>query len=314
MNPGSALSVAAILIIVLTGCVHTEPAALTPHPLLGAGRGVDHVTLLTNDLTAAAARFADEFGFNVGPQQKLNFGFERAFIYFGDLTYIELFAIHDREVVRQSSEAFALEAPEGLTWVTLHVDSARRAAEFLRGLGVPVFGPDQLPDSAEWRFRLTGPETPFLPGGRIYFVEYNEAARARFRANNRASVEARESHPNSALGLRSIWITVPDLAAAAAAYAAAGMAPGPEFELAALSTRAREIRMPGGTILLAQLAASPSQTAAFAGISIKVRDIDAIRTRVRQRGFDLVPYTGRYGRSVLIPASIGYGTLIEFFQ
>lgn len=268
-------------------------------------------------MAAAAKRFADDFGFTVGPTRKLSFGFESAVIYFADLTYIELYAIHDRKVVGESTEAFALEAPEGLTWVTLHVDSARRAAEFLRQLGKPVFGPDSIPESEEnWRFKLTGPQQAFLPGGRIYFIEYNEAVRARFRTENRAMVQSREIHPNTAQGLRSIWITVADLTAAAAIYTSAGMATGPEFELAALSTQAREIRMRGGTILLAlQSAGSPSRNAAFTGISIKVGSIDAIRTRVlKRRGLNLEPYAGRYGRSVRIPASLGYGTVIEFFQ
>ncbi|HYN83444.1 MAG TPA: VOC family protein [Gemmatimonadaceae bacterium] len=300
----------------LTACAVTQPA-LAPQPLIGSGRGVDHVTLLTQDVAAAAKRFADDFGFTVGPTRKLSFGFESAVIYFADLTYIELYAIHDRKVVGESTEAFALEAPEGLTWVTLHVDSARRAAEFLRQLGKPVFGPDSIPESEEnWRFKLTGPQQAFLPGGRIYFIEYNEAVRARFRTENRAMVQSREIHPNTAQGLRSIWITVADLTAAAAIYTSAGMATGPEFELAALSTQAREIRMRGGTILLAlQSAGSPSRNAAFTGISIKVGSIDAIRTRVlKRRGLNLEPYAGRYGRSVRIPASLGYGTVIEFFQ
>lgn len=306
----------ALLIVALTACAVTRPAPLAPQPLIGSGRGVDHVTLLTQDVTAAARRFADDFGFTVGPTQKLSFGFESAVIYFGDVTYIELYSIHDRDVVGRSTEAFALEAPEGLTWVTLHVDSARRVAEFLRQLGKPVFGPDRIPDSEnDWRFRLTGPNSPFLPGGHIYFIEYNDAVRARFRSENRTLVEGREVHPNSALGLRSVWIMVPDLAAAAAIYASAGLTAGPEFELGPLSTRALEIGMPGGTILLAQGAGSPSRNAGFTGISIKVGSIDAIRTLVlKQRGLDLEPYAGRYGRSVLIPASLGYGTVIEFFQ
>lgn len=311
----------AVLACASITCAAAGPAKLAPLPLIGSGQGIDHVTLLTKDVAAAAKRFADDFGFTVGPLRKLSFGFEASTIYFSDLTYIELFAIDDRDVVGRSGEAFALEAPEGVTWVTLDVDSAGRVAEWLQTMGRPIFGRYRVPDNEEtWRFKLIEPVQPFLPGGRIYFIEYNDALRAGFRAANRALVESREVHANSAQGLRSVWVTVPDLTAAAASYAAAGMAAGPEFDVRPLSSRAREIRMPGGTILLVQQQddgqpGSLAQDARFTGISIKVGSIDAIRTIVqKRRGLALHPYAGRYGRSVLIPASLGYGTAIEFFE
>lgn len=55
--------------------------------------------------------------------------------------------------------------------------------------------------------------------------------------------------------------------------------------------------------------AAPPGQAAFSGLSIKAADVDAIRSReLKQRGVDLLPYAGVYGRSVLIPASQAYGT------
>lgn len=299
----------------------TQTAGVATQPLIGSGRGIDHVTLLTNDVAAAAKRFADDFGFTIGPIRKLDFGFDAAIIYFSDLTYIELFAISDRDIVGRSCEAFALEAREGVTWVTLDVDSVARVAGFLQKLGTAISARYRVPDNAEnWRFQLIEPVQPFLPGGRVYFIEYNDSVRARSRTENKALVERREVHANSAEGLRSVWVAVPDLAAAAAIYASAGMAAGPEFSFSPLSSRAREIRMPGGTILLAQQrpdgqAAARPQEARFTGISVKAGNIDAIRTLLRkQRGLELQPYAGRYGRSVLIPAAVGYGTAIEVFE
>ena len=317
------LTAVAACVAAIACAAATPPAQLAspaPQPLIGRGRGIDHVTLLTHDLAGAARRFAEDFGFVVGPPQKLSFGFENAMIYFADLTYIELYAVHDRDMVGRSSEAFALDAPEGITWVTFNVDTTERVAKALQTLGHPVFGPIRRPDTAEdWGSRLTGPLQPFLPGGRIFFIEYNERVRASFRAENGALIHDRERHANSAEGLRSIWITVPDLAAATAAYAAAGMNAEPEIALPALSARAREIRMPGGTILLAERTdrgtSSAADAARFAGISVKVASIDAVRQRVRERlGVNLEPYAGLYGRSVLVPAALGHGTAIEFFQ
>lgn len=314
---------AVLAISTATAARQAVPDAKAPaaaqQPLLGSGRGIDHVTLLTHDVTAAAQRFAEDFGFTVGPARKLSFGFEAAIIYFPDRTYIELYGIHDRKVVGESTEAFALDAPEGVTWVTLDVDSTSRAAAALRKLGKAVFGPYKMPEETNWRYQLTGPEQPFLPGGRVFFIEYNPAVIDRLRADNRALVEAREAHANGAEGLRSVWVAVDDLDAAADAYAAAGLTAESEVELVALSTRAREIRTPGGTILLVQQrrepGAAPPAQAAFSGLTIKVADVDAVRSRVlKQRGVNLQPYAGLYGRSVLVPASLAYGTAIEFFE
>lgn len=298
----------------------TAQGSAPQQPLLGHGRGVDHVTILTHDVTAAAQRFADDFGFTVGPSQKWSFGFEARFIAFADGTYIELYGIHDRKIVAEGSEAFALDAPEGVTWATLEVDSAAQAAEALQRLGKPTFGPFKLPSDMNWRYQLTGPQQPFLPGGRIFFVEYSAPPIGRLRTLLPGLREGSDVHANAAQGLRSIWVTASDLDAATASYAAAGLMPGPELDFPALSTRAREIQTPGGTLLILQqrsegVAGLPSAKAAFSGLSIRVTAIDTVRSRVlKQLRVDLQPYAGLYGRSVMIPASLAHGTAIEFFE
>ena len=306
-----------------SGCASTVDPAPAPQPLIGSGRGVDHVTILTSDLTAAASEYRDRLGFTVGPVRQYSFGFEGANIYFADGTYIELYAIHDRAKVAAGSEAFAIDAPEGVTWVTLHAGSTEETANRLKQRGIPAWGPLTFPADAEpvqWTHRLTGPEQPVLPGGRVFFVEYNDALRAKNRAANAAGVRAREVHANGAHALRSIWVAVRDLSAASAGYESVGLSPGREVRLNVLDTKAREIRTPGGTILLVQMkpdsaTASAGSADSFAGISIKTASLDRIRELIRQsHSLELRPYRGLYGRSVLVPASLARGASIEFFE
>ena len=317
------LLLGALLITLLSGCASAVDPTPTPQPLLGSGRGIDHVTILTSDLRAAMSEYRDRLGFTVGPVRQFSFGFEGANIYFADGTYIELYGIHDRANVAAGSEAFAVDAPEGVTWVTLHAGSTEDTANRLKERGIPAWGPLTFPTDAEpaqWTHRLTGPEQPVLPGGRVFFVEYNDELRAKNRAVDAAAVRAREVHENAAHGLRSVWVAVRDLSAAAARYESAGLSPGREVRLNVLDTKAREIRTPGGTILLVQM--KPGRTTAsvetahsFAGISIKTGSVDRIRELIRQsHSLELQTYRGLYGRSVLVPPALARGASIEFFE
>lgn len=310
-------------VALFSGCTSTVDQTSMPQPLLGSGHGIDHVTILTNDLASAADEYAKRLGFTVGPARAFSFGFEGANIYFADGTYIELYGVHDRAKVASTSEAFALEAPEGVTWVTLHAVPTAETASLLTQRGIPAWGPFDFPEDAkagEWRFRLTGPEEPVLPGGRIYFVEYNEELRAKSRAEDAAKARAREVHENAAHGLRSVWVAVGDLSAAAARYESAGLIPGPEVRLNVLDANAREIRTPGGALLLVQMRPEPGTESggsrdSFAGISIKTGSLDRIRRLIREsHSLELRPYPGLYGRSILVPARLARGASIEFFE
>lgn len=304
----------------LGGCTSSADSTATPQTLLANGHGVDHVTILTKDLAAAAHDYRARLGFNVGTPTAYSFGFTGANIYFADGTFIELYAIHDPAKVREVGEEFALEAAEGVRWVTLHSGSTANTANLLKQRGIPSWGPLTLPENVppdHWSHRLAGPEQFAFPGGRLYFVEYNEALRAKRRSEDPAKARARETHLNGALGLRSVWIAVRDLNAAAAKYEAAGLLAGPEKRLMVLDTTVREIKTPGGTILLLQSREtnSPRAEDAFAGISIKTEDIERVRTIIQQsHAIELRPYRGLYGRSILVPAALARGASIEFFE
>lgn len=309
-----------ILLTALSGCASASRPAPTRQPLLGDGHGIDHVTILTSDLAAAADEYTRRLGFTVGNPTPHSFGFTGAYIDFADGTFIELYAIHDREKVAAAGESFALEAPEGIRWVTLHSGSTADTTQLLTQRGIAAWGPYTLPEDAApdaWSHRLSGPEEPVFPGGRLFFVEYNEARRAARRAADTDGARAREAHANGAIGLRSVWVTVRDLSAAAATYESAGLIPGPEIRLQVLDTNAREIRTPGGTILLVQSRAGSddSDHDSFSGISIRTENLERVRTLItRSHALTLEPYQGLYGRSILVPSTLARGASIEFFE
>ena len=318
-----ALLLTFLLTAVLGGCVSTTDRVSVRQPLLGGGHGVDHVTILTSDLAAAANEYATQLGFTVGTVRDYPFGFSGANIYFEDGSYLELYGIHDAEKVVEVGEGFAVDAPQGVRWMTLHVRPLSETVDLLRERGIPAWGPFDLPEGsgAEWTHRLGGPEEPVFPGGRVYFVEYNDEFLADRDAETLARRRARAIHANDAIGLRSVWIDVQDLEAAAATYESAGLIPGPAIRLDVLDTGAREIRTPGGTILLVQTKPDAAtgtvnlQQDSFSGISIRVRNLDTIRARIREaHSLDLAPYRGLYGRSVLLPAHLARGVSIEFFE
>lgn len=307
------------LAVLLAGCTSTADRALVRQSLLANGHGVDHVTILTKDVAAAAREYATRLGFTVGPPTAYSFGFTGANIYFADGTFIELYGVHDPAKVAEVGEGFAVESAEGVRWVTLHTGSAAETTNLLKQRGLAMWGPFELPEDSpagKWTHRLVGPEGPAFPGGRLYFVEYNDALRGRRRAEDAAKVRAREAHANGALGLRSVWIEVGDMNAAAAKYEAAGLMVGPDKWLVVLDTTAREITTPGGTILLVQSRANnPGRGDAFAGISIKAESLDRVRALIgAAHAADLQPYQGLYGRSILVPPTLARGASIEFFE
>lgn len=287
-------------------------------PLLRGGHGVDHVTILTNDVVVAANEYAKRLGFTVGPLEAHSFGFTGARIYFADGTHVELSGIHDPAKVAEIGEGSALEAREGVRWVTLHSGSVAETTKLLKQRGVPMWGPFGLPEGSQPDRWLSGPEGPWFPGGRLFFIEYNEELRAKRRAQDAENVRLREAHANGALGLRSVWVAVRDLAAAAATYEAAGFSTEPETRLVALDKKAREIKTPAGSILLVEMTGETESEGphdSFAGVSIKTEDLDRVRTLIeKSNAIELQPYRGLYGRSILVPSALGRGASIEFFE
>ncbi|MFC3078558.1 VOC family protein [Phenylobacterium terrae] len=301
----------------------TATATWAQSPVLGSGRGVDHVTILSKSLVRLSRTYAD-LGFTIYPYGSDEGGFENSVVYFPDETYLELYGIHDIAAVAKSSEPHAATAPEGLTWLTLHTSSADRTATHLRGRGHKLFGPDTIKGSTgEWSYKLTGLETDALPGAKVYFIEYNEPVLNASRQRRIDMMRARETHRNGAQGLHAVWVGVKSLADAEKAYRDAGFAVGERFALRALAASAREIRTGGRALLLVEPSTpeSPvrqllgSRTAAFIGYSVNVVELQQTRSVLTERDLPVAPdYQGRFGRSILIPPEQAGAAWLEFFE
>lgn len=316
------LSVIAFATVALVGCAASggTPSA---HPLLGSGRGIDHATVLTRDLAATSSIYSDRLGFTVTPYRKYDNGFENAVVYFADAdrTYLDLWGVRDPAVAAKSEIASVLVEPDGLTWLNLHVSSTDAAAAYLRARGHELFGPDSIGEDP-WFFRLTGLERSTIPGRRIYFIEYNEAALAG-PPKNPENKRLRETHANTAEDLRSAWIAVKDIDAAVAAYRGIGFSVRRGVELPHLKAKAQELEAGGGTILLIHAEAADSPVGAFLGTrsdrmmgaSIKVANLATAQSFLGGNAkLSLPVYPGIYGRSILVPADHTGGTWLEFFE
>jgi hypothetical protein len=310
-------AIAALASLALGSCSTLDPSA--PNPVIGSGRGLDHATVLTRSLAGASATYAS-LGFKVTPYRKYDNGFESAVIYLADEAYIELFGIHDREAVAKTEQASVLAEPDGFTWLNLHVGSTEAAAAHLRAKGHVLFGPDSI-GGDPWIFKLAGLKEPTLPGNRVYVIEYNDADFAT-RPRNLERKRLRETHANTAQALRSAWIAVKDVDAAARSYADIGFRGTRSIELPQLNARAQELAAGNGTILLVHAAASSGPVVNFLGtrkdrlmgVSVKVASLAAARSSLSPDAKAGPEYAGPYGRSFLVPASGAGGMWVEIFE
>ncbi len=291
------------------------------HPVLGSGNGVDHATLLTRSLVRTSKTFSD-LGFTVSPLASYENGFENSTIWFADGTYLELFGVHDVELVAKSSESHAADGPEGLTWVTLDTSSITQTVAYLKARGHSLFGPEVLPEPTAWSYKLAGLESDTLPGRRLYVIEYNDD---RIKVRREAKLEAwrlKETHRNSAQGLHAVWIAVRSLPEAEKIYSASGFTPGRSIALPHLKAVGREISIGGRAIILMQPAAdSPAsdllknQPATFAGYSLRVQDLSKAKLVLAENGMaNMVEHAGPFGRSLLVPPAKAGGSWLELFE
>ena len=77
--------VLAAALMLLSTCARA-PKGPRAQTLLGRGQGIDHVTVMTHNLAAASATYADRLGFTFTPFAKYPDGYENAVAYFADDT------------------------------------------------------------------------------------------------------------------------------------------------------------------------------------------------------------------------------------
>jgi catechol 2,3-dioxygenase-like lactoylglutathione lyase family enzyme len=296
---------------------------------LGNGRGADHVMVTVRDINAASETFRKALGFNISQKIKFPEGIENSVIHFRNRSFFELLGVYDPEKAKGAPEVKFLENFEGGTGFGVHVVSAERTFNFLKGLGIEALEPQPFPpvkageSPGMWIWRTVEFKKPLVPGGNVFLIEYNEPFIDSFRLKNPQKFEADRTHPNTAERLQAVWVAVKDLDAAVKAYESIGFSVGRHVALPHLAAKGREVKTGESLVLLLQSSEAKGEVFSFLanrdegvmGVSIKVAKLNTARelleANLKQK---LRTYTGAYGKSVLIPVEVTRGIRIELFE
>jgi len=156
----------------------------------------------------------------------------------------------------------------------------------------------------EW---LTIDPKPALPGN-IFFIDY---------------LKASQSHPNTAIGIRSVWVMVKSMQEAKDTFERLGFSVGRQIHAPRFGAVGQEVTLGKASLMLMmskEKHADSNDHEHTAGsdivcLSIMVQDLEATRTLIKARsGRTLEVYKGIYGNNVSIPANLTHGIEIEFVQ
>ena len=302
-----------------------------PSPLLGTGRGLDHVIVAVRDLRRAIGDY-EKLGFAVHRGGRFANGTENALSRFENRVYIELLGVYDPNgALGRPLEAF-LKQDEGAVRIGLDTSSAEQTASHLKGCGIDVEGPeggtiayegtDDVPPVL-WKTVEVTTRTPFL-GNALFFIEPDRAARAAY-ARKHPEIAARYAsmtHTNGARGITSVWLALADLGAAAQTYASVGFPVGPARAMPRWGAMAREVGAGTGNLLLLAPADPRGCVARFLlrsgaaqgimGMSLVVEDLEVARRAFRApRSAESFRTGGDEPESLLIPPELTHGLWVE---
>jgi catechol 2,3-dioxygenase-like lactoylglutathione lyase family enzyme len=305
-----------------------EPA----NPLLGTGRGVDHVGIVVRNLEKTINDYEQMLGFKYFKAPPFTDGTVRSAIFFENSSYLELFSVANVTDETKYFAAFA-EKHEGAIYLGLATSSAKDAVDYLkahnfeavlRGEESPTKEgqPKQAPPPYYYVFisdKPSGEKQPFMLSNVLFFIEY--VSPGRLAALREQGMMA---HPNTALGIRTVWFAVRDLDAQLRNLHDAGLESGETREAKFLGASGREVKAGNGNMLLLQSADKNSVLNTFLSnhddgsiiaVSIEVSDLNKARSWVEgHSGHKLEPYVGYYGRCIMIPPNLTHGIWMEFFQ
>ena len=292
-------------------------SAAPPASVLGTGRGLDHVLIVVRNLEEATRTYADVLGFSVIQGGSVPDGVRNSAVLLQG-GYLELISVDRSKVPPDHEFARLLEKREGGYAFALNVSSAQQTADFLRARKFDVTAPQgssftpegsKEVQTALWQtMNIKEPSFEFQP---MFFIQYAKE-----------STRKVPEHPNTAVRVHSVWIAVKNLEAAAKAYEAVGLRSVGNVQVPALAATGRQIEAGRGVIVLLQakdasgpLASHVSQYGeGVVGVSIEVRDLDAARSRIQaSTKRPLEPYSGPFGKSILVTPESTHGMWIEFF-
>ena len=269
---------------------------------------LEHVVIAVRDLAVATTSY-ERLGFAVTPGgSHPSGGTTGNGIFFSNGTYLELLTFYDREKAADLAEF--LEEREGPRSIALEVSSAVVIRDALHAAGIEGTEPKKgkwessSPVTKEW---LTIEPKPALPGN-IFFIDY---------------LKASQSHPNTATGIRSVWVMVKTLQEATHTFERLGFSVGKQIQAPRFGTVAQEVTLGKASLML--MTAKEKRTESHADddtagsgivcLSIMVQDLEATRAFIKARSDrTLEVYKGIYGNSVSIPANLTHGIAIEFVQ
>ena len=323
----------------------SDPALTTT--LLGGERGLDHVGVAVKDLEAATHVYRDLLGFNRPIEGKLPNGIRNVNYYFTDATYLETLVHWDR--ARAPWLAAFTDKRSGALFGVLSAHSPEASTTFLAARGIqasaPYLGTIEL--TGELTGEMTGEMTAnntqkvtapkwhtfflpegTLPGDPLYFIAYPRAPREDYLRKLESRDNRRQLyHDNTALGIRALWIAVPDLAAAVRAYQSIGLGRAGAFDDGALGARVELFDTGTGSGQIWLLGAAPGKDnpvtrfvterggPGIMGITLLAGSIPAAARLIGERtGRPVSRFEGHYGDSFRVSPEVTLGVWLEFAQ
>ena len=269
---------------------------------------LEHVVIAVRALAVATTSY-QRLGFTVTPGgNHPSGGTTGNGVFFSNGTYLELLTVYDRE--KAADLAKILEEREGARSIALEVSSEGAIRDALHAAGIegsePTKGKWESSShvTKEW---LTVDPKPALPGN-IFFIDH---------------LKVGQSHSNTAIGIRSVWVMVKNLQEATHTFERLGFSVGAQIHEPRFGNVVQEVTS-GRTSLMLMLAkekrtdSNDYEDVAGSGIvcvSIEVQDLEVARAVINARsGRILEVYKGVYGNSVSIPANLAHGIRIELVQ
>jgi catechol 2,3-dioxygenase-like lactoylglutathione lyase family enzyme len=304
------------------------------NPLLGHGRGVDHVGIGVRDLEKARRDYEQVLGFKCTENLPSVSGLLRYIVFFGDETCLEFLSpSRSTSAARDDFRGF-VERHEGGLSLALATSSAKRAADYLEAHNFEVKirewpGPTKEGETKPAAVQYYSVSSPDTASGNkqifmvwIWLVEYVSPERAAKRAARRE--QGLMDHPNTALRLHAAWFAVRDLDASLRNLKDAGLELAEPRDAEFLGASGQEIKAGTGTMILLKSIDDNGPLSNFLSnhddgdiiaLSIEVSDLNKARSWVEAHsGHKFEPYGGFYGRSIMIPPDLTHGVWMELFQ
>jgi hypothetical protein len=312
----------------------------TSEPILGQGRGVDHVVVAVRDLLRAQHDY-ELLGFKVSPGGHFPGGISNSIMHFENGGYLELISVtaaqNDSGRGQQDPGYTELGAGitgfakkhEGAMFLGLNVSSAKETAEYLRTHNFDVEDPEPGSLMKEGETKMPPPEwytvgnadkpapnklTFRLP---IFFIEYLDAARFK-----KVRDQGLENHDNTAVAMRAVWFAVHDLRAQMETLRSGGFAARP-LNAEILGVHGRAVNAVSGSIVLLSSEDRHGAVAKYLSdhddgiiaLSIEVADLAKAHRLAETAGHKkLKIYKGAFGQSFLLSPDETHGVWLEMFQ